>query len=338
MTADLASSPAGPGDPIDNIHPELVELAAQVRQAPPRDRTLSIDEQRALLEPEGDPSVFTVEQHEIESVVDVEIPVDGDTIPARLYHPHRAADATGGRPVQVHFHGGGFWLGSIESSESHCRQLAARTGISVVSVGYRLAPEHRWPVPAEDCYAATVWVSEHAGELGVDDAALSVGGDSAGGNLAAVVALMARDRGGPPIVAQLLAIGAFDLTGADTPSLLDYGVGFGLDRVELDYIADLYVDPDDRRHPYASPVFAADLSGLPPAVVVTGQCDPLCDSGRDYAAKLAAAGVPVWDVYCAGHGHGTMFMTGVFESAREHTATVVDALLAARAAGAATGR
>lgn len=316
-------------DPYRFVHPDLVPFIPMLRDQPPTDFSLGAPAIRAQREAMPDLSPMFIEDVEIFGTEDLQIPVDGGTIFARLYHP---VDPAGGlRPAHVHIHGGGFWHGSVVMGDRGTRVFAARSGLSVVSLDYRLAPEYRWPIPAEDCYAATAWVAENAASLGLDAAALSVGGDSAGGNLAAVVALMSRDRGGPALVAQLLSIPALDLTFPESNSTRLFGTGFGLTNDEIVFSGNQYIDQADASHPYASPLLADDLSGLPPAVVVNGLCDPLADQADLYVEALGEAGVPVWAIRCEGHGHGSMFMTKAFPSASAYTDQIIAALHEARA-------
>lgn len=184
-------------------------------------------------------------------------------------------------------------LGNIESHEGICRAVANAGGVIVVTVDYRLAPEHRFPAAAEDAYAATLWVADHAAELGGDPQRIAVAGDSAGGNLAAVTCLMARDRGTPSVKFQVLL---YPITDADlnNQSYTAYAEGFFLTRAEMAWYWDHYVEnAEDRRHPHVSPSQAADLRGLPPALVITAEFDVLRDEGEAYARQLEAAGVAV---------------------------------------------
>jgi acetyl esterase len=209
-------------------------------------------------------------------------------IPIRVYEP-----GTGDpRPAFVYFHGGGWVVGNLETHDELCRVLCRETGAVVVSVDYRLAPEHPFPAPIEDCYAALSWVAGGHGGLGTDGR-LVVGGDSAGGNLAAVAALLARDRGAPAVDHQVLI---YPATAADFSrgSYRENGEGYGLTRAEMRWFRDRYLgtpyDVHDR-NPYAWPEEAADLSGVAPATVVTAEYDPLRDDGTRYAERLTAAGV-----------------------------------------------
>lgn len=234
---------------------------------------------------------------------------DGD-IPIQIYMP----EAAGPLPVLVYYHGGGWVSGCIETHENACRALANQTPCVVVSVEYRRAPETKFPGPLEDCYAATAWVSEHAAELGADPARLAVGGDSAGGNLAAAVALAARERGGPKIAYQLLIYPVTDCN-FETTSYREAAEGYGLTQDSMRYFWEMYTkDEADAANPLAS-VLRADLSGLPPAHLITAEYDPLRDEGDAYAAKLKAAGVEVDHVTYPGQIHGffnvgTMMKTG----------------------------
>ncbi|HEY1969041.1 MAG TPA: alpha/beta hydrolase, partial [Pseudonocardia sp.] len=214
----------------------------------------------------------------VESVRDALVPgADGNEIPVRIYRPH----ASGVRPVIVYFHGGGWVLGDIEVADKPCRQLANTTGSVVVSVEYRLAPEHKAPAAAQDCYSATAWVAEHAAELGGDPARLAVAGDSAGGNLAAVVALMARDRGTPSLALQLLIYPITDVARERVAN----GVGYLLTRRAMDWFEGHYLaGPDDVDNPYVAPLRMENLAGLPPAAVVTAGYCPLRAEGEAYLA------------------------------------------------------
>ena len=218
----------------------------------------------------------------MDDVHDHQVAVADGEITVRVYRP----EGDGPFPCHVYFHGGGFWLGNLDMSDASCRATAIDAGCVVASVDYRLAPEAQFPVPAEDCFTALTWVVDHAADLGIDTSRVSVGGGSAGGNLAAVVSLMARDRGGPPLVLQVLEIPVTDLT-MSQPSVRDNGVGYLLTTRSIEQYTAYYLeDPADAMHPYASPLLADDLTGLPPAVVMTAEFDPLRDEGEAYAACL----------------------------------------------------
>jgi acetyl esterase len=255
--------------------------------------------------------------------VDHTVPVDGGEITVRVYTP----EGTGPFPCHVYIHGGGFWIGTLEHSDDGCRAIAVDAGCVVASVDYRLAPEAKFPAAAEDSYAALCWVAAHAAELDVDAARISVGGGSAGGNLAAVVALMARDRNGPALVLQVLEIPVTDLT-MSQPSVRENGVGYLLTSEGMaQYVGYYLADPADATNPYASPLLAEDVSGLPPAIVMTAEFDPLRDEGEAYAARLREAGVAVEQTRWEGQIHGSQSMAKLIpdEAAAYHDA-VVDAM------------
>jgi acetyl esterase len=225
------------------------------------------------------------------AVVDRTVPGAGGEVPVRIYHP--AGVASGRLPALVWFHGGGWVLGSLDSADFACRRMANRAGCCVVSAGYRLAPEARFPAAVDDCFAVTRWTAAHAGDLGVDPGRLAIGGDSSGGNLAAVVTQLARDRGGPALVFQVLVYPITDHR-FDTPSYRDYGDGYFLTRDAMVWLWDLYLeDAADGSSPLASPLRAASLAGLPPALVITAEFDPLRDEADAYADRLRAHGVTV---------------------------------------------
>ncbi|SBS70421.1 Carboxylesterase NlhH [uncultured Mycobacterium sp.] len=239
----------------------------------------------------------------VAQVVDHQVDVTGGTVDVRVYRPAASEPL----PLLVYAHGGGFVFCDVDSHDGLCRSLANLIPAVVVSVGYRLAPEHRWPTAAEDVLAVTEWAAARASELGGDPTRIAVGGDSAGGNLAAVTTLMARDRGAPSIAAQLLLypVIAADF---DTDSYRLFGQGFYNPRPALQWYWDQYVPAvDNRQHPYASPL-RADLTGLPPAVVVLAGHDPLRDEGSAYANALTAAGVSTIRCEFDGGIHGFMTM------------------------------
>ena len=235
-------------------------------------------------------------------------------IAVRIYRPVTDAAAL---PVVVYAHGGGFVFCDLDSHDGLCRNLANRIGAVMVSVDYRLAPEHPWPAAADDLYAAVRWINDNADALGIDAGRIVVGGDSAGGNLAAVTALMTRDRGGPELAGQLLLypVIAADF---DTESYRAFGRGYYNPKPALQWYWDQYVPTvAERSHPYASPL-GADLHGLPPAVVVIAGHDPLRDEGVAYADALETAGVSVTRLSYQGGVHGflTMPMLDLAQRAR----------------------
>jgi acetyl esterase len=246
-------------------------------------------------------------------------------IPVRLYRP-RGVPAGTPLPVLVYFHGGGWVIGDLETHDVLCRQVTAGAGISVVSVDYRLAPEHKYPAAVEDAWAATRWVAAHAAELGIDARRLAVGGDSAGGNLAAVVAILARDHGGPSIALQVLNYPVTDLA-AEAPSYSDFADGFMLTRDSMRWFAAHYLASKDQAADWrVSPLRAPSLAGVAPALVVTAGFDPLRDEGDAYARTLREAGVQVEHVCYGGMTHGFLPMGRLIETGNRGVAHIAAAL------------
>jgi acetyl esterase len=245
------------------------------------------------------------------------IPGPAGDIRLRVYTPLDAADAM--LPGLVFFHGGGFVIGDLDTHDDLCRCLANGSFCRVIAVDYRLAPECPFPAAVEDAYAATHWVSANAAELGIAGA-IAVGGDSAGGNLAAVVCQLARS-GGPAIAFQLLIYPVTQLGQPEMPSMRENAKGYFLERESMLWFTRLYCpDAAHRADPRLSPLLATDLSGLPPAYVVTAGFDPLRDEGKAYADKLDSAGVPVTYVNYPGMIHGFFSMRGLVPKAREAVA------------------
>lgn len=256
------------------------------------------------------------------SATDLVVPVADATISARLYRPSN----DGPLPVHLYFHGGGFWAGEAELFDIPCGRVAVDAECAVLSVNYRLAPEHPFPVPVEDCYAALVWLFENAARLGLDGDRISIGGASAGGGLAAAVTLLARDRGGPRIRLQVLEVPAVDLR---AESLVRSGpTGEPLDFEGMAQAAEFYApEAGTVDNQLASPVLAPSVEGLPEALIMTAEYDPLRAGGERYAARLAEAGVPVahhrWD----GQLHGTQHFEALIpEQAHAYHVLVVEAL------------
>ena len=234
------------------------------------------------------------------------------TIPIRIYTP----DAAAPRPGLVYFHGGGWVVCDLDTHDVICRAIARRAGAVVVSVDYRLAPEHKFPAAVIDCYAATCWVAENAAALGIDPGRLAVGGDSAGGNLAAVVSLQSRDESGPRIALQVMVYPVTNLASFDTGSYREFADGYFLTASEMEWFRNHYLArPEDARCSHASPLLAHDLRGLPPALIITAECDPLRDEGEAYGRRLEEAGVTVRCTRYAGMIHPFFsFLGGVRQS------------------------
>ena len=262
-------------------------------------------------------SIFRGGDTPIGKVEDRKIPGPAGDIAIRVYTPVDASS-----PVLaglVFFHGGGFVIGDLETHDDLCRCLANGSGCRIVSIDYRLAPEHPFPAAVDDSFAATQWVAAHAAELGIDPKRLAVGGDSAGGNLAAVVAQLAKAKGAPAIAFQLLIYPVTQLGApAETKSMRENGKGYFLEKDGMDWFTQMYApDAKHRSDPRLSPLLCPDVSGQPPAYVITAGFDPLRDEGKDYADKLDAAGVPVTYVNYPGMVHGFFSMRSLIPKARE---------------------
>jgi len=226
---------------------------------------------------------------EIALTYDVSIPGRGGAIPGRFYRAHQRMQPC---PLLVYFHGGGFMLGNIELYDTSCRRLAIKGDCAVLSVDYRLTPEHRFPAAVEDAYAATLWCSRNAAKLNVDLNALVVGGDSAGGNLSAVVAQMAHDSGEFKVAGQILIYPCTELV-EECPSFVRNATGYMLTTAAVRWFYDEYVPQRaDRLDPRASPARRKNLRGLPPALIISAEFDPLVDENEAYAKRLKEAGVP----------------------------------------------
>ncbi|MGX6447411.1 alpha/beta hydrolase [Patulibacter sp. S7RM1-6] len=246
----------------------------------------------------------------VEDGTALQIPSDAGPVPARVYRP----GTDGPHPTLVFFHGGGFALGDVAGYDGQVKAICRALDGVVVSVDYRLAPEHAFPAAVDDALAATAWAGEHLDELGGDDR-LAVGGDSAGGNLAAVVALALRGVGAG-LVHQALIYPVTDAAGVGaTESYRAYGEGHFLTTRDMAYFVRSYAGDHDPADPRISPLRAEDLSGLPPATVITGECDPLRDEGEAYAERLRAAGVPVELRRYAGQVHPFVLLAGIVDDA-----------------------
>ncbi|MGE3707206.1 MAG: alpha/beta hydrolase [Vicinamibacterales bacterium] len=243
--------------------------------------------------PQGEP---------VGAVADRRVPGPAGEVPVRVYTPADVRERD--RPAMIWFHGGGWVIGDLDGADFSCRALANRAGCTVVSVDYRLAPEAKFPAAVDDCVAVTEWVAANASALGIDVHRIAVGGDSAGANLATVVSLVARDRRGPALAFQALVYPATNHS-FDTVSYRDNADGYLLTRDSMVWFWTHYLEAlEDGANPLASPLRAADLSGLPPAIVLTAEFDPLRDEGEAYAERLRAAGVPVEAYRYDGQIHG----------------------------------
>jgi acetyl esterase len=251
---------------------------------------------------------------EIAKVEDDLVPGPLGGIPVRWYRPSPES----GLPVTLYFHGGGWTVDDLDTHDHLCRRLASRSQSVVVSVAYRRGPEHPYPAAVEDAYAATQWVVAVGRERGVDPTRLAVAGDSAGGNLATVLALLYRDRRGPAVRFQALAYPVTDHWQAGRASYDQYAEGYTLSREFMKWAFQHYLpDGFDRTDPYAFPLRAADLGGLPPALLVTAEFDPLRDEGRAYAERLRAAGVTVEHVHLDDQLHGFLLQEATVDRARQ---------------------
>jgi len=278
----------------------LLDLIAS-KNVPPH-YLLSPPEARIAMEKSR--AVFRGPEVALSRIEPLSIPGPAGAIPARLY----ASGATRGLPVLVYFHGGGWVIGSLDSHDDLCRRMALESGCLVISVDYRLAPEHKFPAAVDDAFAATRWIATNATKLGGNPKRIAVGGDSAGGNLAAVVALQARDAGGPALRFQLLIypVAAKDFT---LPSMRAYGEGFLLTATGMHWFWNHYLSmPGDARDVRACPILAPSLKGLPRAHIVLAEYDILRDEGEEYGRRLDQAGVPVQVVCYDGmiHAFATM--------------------------------
>lgn len=296
--------------PVDPHVQFLLEQAAAQAQNSPRESMALLAELRASTSPQAVKQAHKATGRESMPVAHVEDRVllgpAGD-IPVRLYTP----EGTGPFPVLTFFHGGGWIAGSLDSHDTMCRCLCRGAGCLVLSVDYRLAPEHKFPAGLEDCYAATCWMAVHAEQFQGDPTRVAIGGDSGGGNFTAAVALMVRDRGGPALAFQLLLwpITDFRLT---TTTWKKYD-GYLMTSQEFIIVRDFYLNNEEEQwHPYAAPLLAPDLHALPPALIITAECDPARDGGEQYGQRLLEAGVPATISRYDGMVHGFMhYVTSV---------------------------
>jgi acetyl esterase len=250
----------------------------------------------------------------VANVEDLTIPGPGGEIPIRVYTPN----GVGPFPILIYFHGGGWVICNLDTHDGVCRSLANGAFCVVVSVDYRLAPEHRFPAAVEDAYAATQWVAVNAHRINGDWSRIAVAGDSAGGNLAAVVSLMARDKGSPSLTYQVLVYPVTDLSSFDTDSYHQHGEGYLLTKDSMQWYRGHYIGAQERlRNPYASPLLAKELKGLPPALVITAEFDVLTDEAEAYAERLRQAGVPVAYTCYSRMIHAFFNLAAVVDRARD---------------------
>ena len=255
-------------------------------------------------------------------VEDRKLPGPSGEIPVRIYTP----SGRGPFGILIYFHGGGWVIGNIETHDSLCRDLTNQAGVVTVSVDYRLAPEHKFPAGPEDCYAVTKWIGGNAALLNGEAGRIAVGGDSAGGNLSAVVALMARERGGPKIAYQALIYPATDAAN-NTPSQKEFGQdGYILSKSDMDWFYGHYLNSGDAANPLVSPARAKDFSGLPPALVLTAAYDPLRDEGEAYGESLRKAGVVVKISRYEGVCHGFVSMAAALDAGKKAVAEIASEL------------
>ena len=305
------------------LHPSIRALLDAMPPSKPSDIPLSelreLVNTRIRLAPKLNAPVASVENRRI--------PGPSGEIGVRIYTPR----GSGPFRVTVFFHGGGWVAGNLDTHDDLCRSLSHLASSVVVSVDYALAPEHRFPAPLEDCYAAVEWVAAHAASIAGkaadgEAARISVAGDSAGGNLAAAVALLTRDRGGPRLARQVLL---YPITNCnfETVSYHQNAAGFGLTRATMQFYWDRYISsPHDAGNPYASPLLACTLEGLAPALIITAEYDPLRDDGLAYAARLAASGVPVECTNYLDMNHGFFAFSAGLDSAQKALEEVAAAL------------
>lgn len=304
------------------LDPVFAEMLKQMAEAnAPALTELSPEDGRAMYKAMNE----TMPQVHVTSVSNRQIPVADGEISIRIYQQEMGQM----QPCLVYYHGGGWVIGDLDTHDSICRQLACETLNTIVSVDYRLAPEYPFPVPLNDCYDALVWVRDNANELGIDTNRISVGGDSAGGNLSTCVCLKAIEESGPQLVHQLLIYPVTDMD-FGTLSYQENGEGYMLTLDSMKWFWNHYLADDgaSKSH-FAVPMCASDLSNLPPATVITGEFDPLRDEGEAYGQKLADAGVPTTTRRFDGMIHGFFGMTHVIEGARDAMEFAVNQLAAA---------
>jgi len=310
------------------LHPQAKAFLDMLASsgAPPLEK-LPLSEARAVI-PERINAGFPEEP--MAELQNRTVPGPAGPIPVRVYRPAKNETL----PVLIFFHGGGFVIGNLDTHDRMCRALANASGCAIIAVDYRLAPENKYPAAVDDAYAVTKYVAEHAAEFGIDPNRIGVGGDSAGGNLATVVCLLSRDRGGPRLKFQLMIyplVDHFD----KSPSMQQFAEGYFLTRAGMDWFKDSYLPSREAGlEASASPMYAKDVAGLPPAMIVTAECDPLRDQGEAYARKLQDAGVPVELKRYEGMIHVFLQFAAVLDTAKVAMKDMASALR--KALGSAT--
>ena len=296
--------------PLDPRFQALLEQATAQAQSAPREPMALLkalrENQAAELRASASARASIALAEPVTQVEDRVLPGPEGDIPVRLYTP----EGIGPFPTLVFFHGGGWIFGNLDTHDLMCRRLCRGAGCLVLSVDNRLAPEHKFPAGLQDCYAATCWMASHVSQFNGDPARIAVGGDSAGGNFTAAVTQMVRDQGGPTLAFQLLLwpVTDFRLT---TSSWQEYE-GYLMSSQDFLIVKDLYLNHEEEQsHPYAAPLLATDLRGLPPALVITAECDPVRDGGEQYGQRLLEAGVPATVSRYDGMVHGFMHMGSI---------------------------
>lgn len=295
------------------LHPQVQGLLKQFAEAGGKGFSeMSVPECRATFK--GMMGMLPPSAAKLADVSDRKISGGSADVAVRVYTP----TGNGPFPALMFFHGGGWVIGDLDTHDSVCRELSEGANCVVVSVDYRLSPENKFPAAPDDCFAATRWVAENAASLKVDPSRIGVAGDSAGGNLSAVTALRCRDENGPKLKAQLLIYPVARMDGVASKSMEANASGYLLEKKDMEWFAGHYLGSDaDGVNVNVSPILAKDLSGLPPALVITAEYDPLCDEGEDYADALQAAGVPTAKTRYAGAIHGFYGFYPVLDQGRD---------------------
>ncbi len=319
----MLHAPATPLPPVSThlLTPVMAGLLERIRRAnrPPWHAMSVADARRAY---EAAAEVLEPPRPTLPRVEALTVPAaDGTPLPARLYAP---APGDAPLPALLYLHGGGFVIGSLPTHDALCRELAQRSGGAVLALDYRLAPEHRFPTAVDDAWAALQWLAAHAAGLGLDPARLAVGGDSAGGTLAAVAAILARDHALPLALQLLITPGT--APAPETPSHRLFGHGYLLDAATIEWFFDQYIDRDQRHDWRFAPLLADDLERVAPACVILAECDPLVDEGLAYADRLRAAGVAVELDLVRGVTHDFIKMGRVLKEAPAAQQFAADAL------------